>query len=145
MATMIYGVLSIIWGSMLFTKGFKYQSTAVCYASLDSCYPINVNDTDIHLDATNMTNKFFNLNIFGFILCTVQLFLSILLFIYRIRMKMFDHLKAVAYFGLILWTIGVCFSFYNMVLIVFVRLSHNGKVCSGDFQYYTALEGYDPT
>ena len=92
-----------------------------------------------------MTNKFFNLNIFGFILCTVQLFLSILLFIYRIKMKMFDHLKTVANIGLILWNVGVCISFYNMVLIVFVRLSHNGKVCSGDFQYYTALEGYDPT
>jgi len=142
---MIYGVLSILWGSMFFTRGFKYSSNALCYASIDSCYPINVNETELYPDATNMTKKFFNLNAVGFILCTIQLFLSILLFIYRIRMKKFEYCKLVASFGLILWTAGVFFSFYNMVLIVFVRLSHNGKVCSGDFQYYMALEGYDST
>jgi hypothetical protein len=58
-------------------------------------------------------------------------------------MKKFENLKSVAFVGMILWILGIFFSFYNMVLIIFVRLSHNGKVCSGDFQYYTALEGYD--
>lgn len=67
--TMTYGILSIIWGSLFFTKGFKIHNSATCFASIDSCYPVNANDTSLYPDAVNMTNKFQSLNAIGFITC----------------------------------------------------------------------------
>ena len=56
--SMIYGILSMIWGSLFFTKGFKLQKNVACFASIDSWYPVNANDTSLYPDAVNMTNKF---------------------------------------------------------------------------------------
>ena len=49
--SMIYGILSFIWGSLFFTRGYKSATSPECYASIDSCYPINKNDTEQYPDA----------------------------------------------------------------------------------------------
>jgi hypothetical protein len=53
--------------------------------------------------------------------------------------------KVIGLFGLgmIIFAVRIFYGYYYMGYIVYIRLNHYGKVCSGDYIGKKNLDGYD--